>query len=115
MPDSQKKLKWSLLRYQIHTIQNWIFRNLDTHKGFYDYNYKNDSPGLDSGLSSAYSGADPVNAYNKGRIGKISKNVFDNEDFQMANNTVTPEELKNPPRGKDWAHIWRAATADPRD
>ena len=91
------------------------FRNLDTHKGFYDYNYKNDSPGLDSGLSSAYSGADPVNAYSKGRIGKISKNVFDNEDFQMANNTVTPEELKNPPRGKDWAHIWRAATAEPRD
>ena len=100
------------------------FRTLDTHKGFYDYNYQNNSPGLDSGLSSAYSGADPVNAYSKenqgnaygkGRIGKISKNVFDNEEFHKANNTVTPEELKNPPRGgKDWNHIWRAATGDPR-
>ena len=39
-----------------------------------------------------------------------------NDDFLTPNNTVTPEELKNPPRGgKDWNQIWRAATADQRD
>ena len=71
----------SLITY-IHLI---FFRTLDTHKGFYDYNYPNDYSDLDSGLSSANSGEE---------IGKISKkrggmSYVINDDF-LTNKQAIP-------------------------
>ena len=58
-----------------------------------------------------YSGADPVTAYQKTRIAKVSKDIFDNDDFHQANKKVTPpEELRMPRKGQDWVHIWKSAT-----
>lgn len=78
-------------------------------KGVSDYKYQEDN---DSGLSSAYSGADAVTAFSKNRIGKVSKSVFDTEDFHKANNSVTPEDQL---RGgaKNWSNVWKSATSDP--
>ena len=70
-----------------------------------------DSSGYSSGATSAYSGADPVTAYQKNRIGKRSKDVFDNDDFHTANKKVTSEELRMPRKGQDWIHIWNTATS----
>lgn len=74
--------------------------------GVNDYKYHQD----DSGLPSSKPSADPVTFYTKERIGKVSKEVFSNDEFQKANNTVTPEELRMPRKGKDWVHIWKSAT-----
>ena len=53
-----------------------------------------------------------MTVYSKDRIGKISKNVFDNEEFHEATTSITPEELRMPRKGQDWVHIWRSATSD---
>ena len=44
------------------------------------------------------------------RIGKVSKDVFDNDDFHKANQSVTDEELRMPRKGKNWNNIWKSAT-----
>ena len=67
--------------------------------------------GYSSSIPSAYSGADPVTVYSKDRIGKISKNVFDNDEFHEATKSITPEELRMPRKGQDWVHIWKSATS----
>ncbi len=43
--------------------------------------YRYQDSAYNSGATSAYSGADPVTFYSKDRIGQVSKQVFDNEDF----------------------------------
>ena len=44
------------------------------------------------------------------RIGKVSRDVFDNDDFHKANQSVTDEELRMPRKGKNWNNIWKSAT-----
>ena len=109
------------------------FRNNDRpFKGLNDYKYHTDSSGYSSESTSAYSGADPVTKYTKARIGmiklqihsfahpyltknylrigKVSRDVFDNDDFHKANQSVTDEELRMPRKGKNWNNIWKSAT-----
>lgn len=95
-------------------------RNQEYHnKGILDRYHLNTGTTTSSGYSSsavsAYSGADPVTVYSRDRIGKISKTVFDTEDYHQANQNITPEELRMPRKGQDWNHIWKSATADPKN
>ena len=96
------------------------YRSVDHTKGIADYRYglntgTTTSSGYSSSTTSAYSGADPVTVYSRDRIGKISKTVFDTEDYHQANKNITPEELRMPRKGQDWVHIWKSATADPKN
>ena len=82
------------------------FREFDAPKGITDYNYPNSSTDS-SALSSAYSGANAVEAYSKKRIGHVSKSVFDNDEYHKATQNVTPEDQV---RGQNWSNIWKSAT-----
>ena len=61
-------------------------------------------------MSSAYSGADPVAAYSKNRIGQVSKTVFDTEDFHEANRVVNPSSDELRGGAKNWSNVWKTAT-----
>ena len=79
-------------------------------KGVNDYKYHNDDGLDDPGLPSGNSSADPETIYNKERIGQLSKEAFSNDEFKKANNSITPDEMRMPRKGKDWVHIWKSAT-----
>jgi len=60
------------------------------------------------------SNSDPYDAYNRDRIGKVSRDVFDNEDFRRAHASETSEEQKLPrqyEKAKEWQPTWEKANA----